>query len=460
MESTHYERFKVFIASPSDVEPERIIAERVIGNANHSCRDSLGLMVDCLNWKHLSPVALKPDEGSVQNLIIEELVRNCNVFVLILHKRYGSTEPGQKRSNTEREVNTALKMLGDGRNIMLLCYFKETETNPDPGEQEKEVVQLKARLAKRKLLFSTFKTSEEFLERFTNDLYNTILRFKVSTRKRKALSVFWQLGISEGDEHPKLNIVYPPISRAVMMPMNPDTIWLTRLAPHIVFEDHRAIQKIDKTLRILDFRHFSAYTVPCAPSDIQEVNRAWICLPRNRPGLKQLELYSQRARFRVKPPRGGGEAVLYWRPPGTGAVEFEIRSPLVRYLEIQRSGMPGGEWRAQHARIVAKDYAVLARFSDRRQDHPTTAGTLKDYFVFGIRGLGTWGAGWFIDRRYDAFLQFSGSPDVDIQMLLEVTYLNERIAKVTEVSDKGESYFRDALLTRTIRNHIKNEAGA
>lgn len=81
-------------------------------------------------------------------------------------------------------------------------------------------------------------------------------------------------------------------------------------------------------------------------------------------------------------------------------------------------------------------------------------GTLKDYFIAGIRGLGTWGAAWFIDRRYDAFKLYQDSEDANIQLLLEVTYKDERIFEVRDVSEESEGYFKKQNSLREIKRII------
>jgi len=85
-------------------------------------------------------------------------------------------------------------------------------------------------------------------------------------------------------------------------------------------------------------------------------------------------------------------------------------------------------------------------------------GKLKDYFLAGIRGLGTWGAGWFIDRRYHAIEKLCKGDDRDIQLLLEVTYRNEHVIDVRPVSHEPESYFRNEISVGTIRAVIKEYA--
>jgi hypothetical protein len=178
------------------------------------------------------------------------------------------------------------------------------------------------------------------------------------------------------------------------------------------------------------------------------MNRVWICLPRNIPALKQMEYYGEEACFKFIPRQLSHEGYIQWRP--RDSTEFiKIESPLSKYLLVQRTFMSGGQWSPNHGQIVAKDYAILARFSDKRESG------LKDYFLAGIRGLGTWGAGWFIDRRYKSFLKWENRDDVSIQLLLEVIYKNEHIHEVNDVSHMPLSYFENENDISTIQKCIQ-----
>ena len=179
----------------------------------------------------------------------------------------------------------------------------------------------------------------------------------------------------------------------------------------------------------------------------------WVCLPRNPYAVKQLKLYQNVCNFQFTARRGKIAGYLQWRN-GPDAESILVRSPLSKYLSLQRSDNPGGEWRVDLGRIVCKDYAILARFSDTRQRRSMVAGTLKDYFLAGIRGLGTWGAAWFLDRKYSTF---SGvDEDEPIQLLLEVTYQNENIVEVRDVSAEPRSYFEQQNREASIRKMIKD----
>lgn len=447
-----YQSLKIFISSPGDVSDERAVAESVIADVNNSCRDTLGIHVDAHTWKRLPPLTPNMPDETIQQMIDDE-VRRCNAFVLLLHKRYGTVEPGHTKSNTEREIEVALDMLAEGQRIMFLSYFKNLLPNSDPGDQEVRVGKLRAELESRGVFYGTFKDLSEFRERFTHDLYHTILRFYASTSKQKALRSFWQLGIPEGSVHPQLAIVYPPVDRRFMREEKPDRFWLHRLVPHVVFEDFKALQKIEKTLRLIGFRDFQFYNVRSAPDDLQDMNRLWVCLPRNEPAQRQLEIYNERARFRFVRNQGGLQ--IHWRYSQGSSNWVVIQSPLAKYLQQQRRRLAGGDWQAAHGRVFAKDFAVLARFSDPRERQPMSEGTLKDFFLAGIRGLGTWGAGWFLDRRYNALQAPCDKESANAQFLLEVSYKNERILDVRDVSDEPESYFQDENSVRRIRMRIR-----
>jgi len=218
---------KIFISSPSDVADERVIAENVIAAVNVSCRDTLGIQTEAHTWKHLPPLTGLP-ENTIQKRINEE-VRKCNVFVLLLYKRYGAIESGRKTSNTEREIEVALQMLAEDEPMILLSYFRELPPNTDRGGQEEKVRRLRVSLANRNIWFRAYQTPDEFRERFTHDLYHTILENFVFSDKQKALKRFWRFGTQEGITHPRLVIAYPPLDRYFMREEIPDKIWLKRL---------------------------------------------------------------------------------------------------------------------------------------------------------------------------------------------------------------------------------------
>jgi hypothetical protein len=450
----YYNSLKIFLASPSDVNKERQLAEEVINAVDTSCRDILGLRTECLSWNKLPPLTPLRGQGDIQEVIIKEMVLKCNIFVLIFNKRYGSISPGYSKSNTEREIETVLNIIEEGRNVTLLSYFKDTPPDPDMGEQEKKLEELKERLTKRNLFYHTYKTAEDFRNEFTHDLYYVAMKFALSTTKQKALRYFWRLGTAESQGNPKVAIIYPPMDRSYIKGEKPDHIWWERLVPPIIFEDFKAIDKIEKTLRFVGHHEITTFPTDNISEEICDMNRVWLCLPRNARAIEQLQQYESIARFKVIPRSGTTPATFLWKPDNQ-ADFITVQSPLGKYLEFQRAPHPGGEWRQENARIIAKDYAIIARFTDRTERKPTVDGTLKDFFLAGIRGLGTWGAGWFVDRKYKAFLEYENiNEDIPIQLLLEVTYKNDYIYDVKDVSNQPPDYFEKENDIDTIKQII------
>ena len=121
---TTYESIRAFISSASDVEEERNIARRVISSISDTCRDTLGIELKCVSWKDFAPVATKLPDERIQDTLNAEIPK-CQMFILIVGERYGSIEPGETKSNTQRETEIALDLLKKEKKIMFLAYFRD-----------------------------------------------------------------------------------------------------------------------------------------------------------------------------------------------------------------------------------------------------------------------------------------------------------------------------------------------
>jgi len=418
------------------------------------CRDTLDISLEIKRWEDLPPMLQNTPDETVQDIINAE-IGSCHFFVLILNKRYGNVEAGHTKSNTEREIDEILRHHQQNPKKKLLAYFRRPENNPDPGPQEEKVTELKQRLANLGVLYSEYGSPAEFQELFTHDMYNVVMRMMLSPYKRECLQKFWQFTGSPLTGRISIGIVYPPVPREFMgaCPVGVP-IWHRRIQPNIFFEDYKAIHKIKKTLQLAGYGAFRIYPNTSLPDDINLMNRIWVCAPRCEKANQRIAAYQDRARFQFLP-RTDKSARLKWK---TDAGDWiTITSPVQKYLQIQRDhASADGEWQTQFGRIVAKDFAVLARFEDDDSRHHTEDGEpLRDYFIAGIRGLGTWGAGFLLDRRAPMLADI---PDTgDAQMLIEVTYSNDRILEVRIVSDEPATYFKDQTrvphIKKVIREH-------
>ena len=451
---TTYEILRVFISSPSDVISERKVADKVIDAIGDTCKDTLGVELECVTWENFVPQTPKLPDEKIQDILNAEISK-CHIFILILWKRYGSKEPGMWKSNTEREAEIALELLKKEKKIMFLTYFRELKPDEDPGEQRQSVERFREMLQKQGVWYKGYKSVPHFQEKLTHDLYRTIMRFRLSTSKHRALSKFWVFGTPDRPTYPKLAIIYPSIERTFMGPVDDSDVWLNRLEPNIVFEDYKALQKLEKTIRLLGFRDYKIYNHDSIPSDFKFMNRFWLCLPRSPHGLQQLEQYENISRFILIPRKNRADSYFIWNKNSEN--QFVVRSPLAKYLREQRSTMDiAGNWRFEMDRIIAKDYAILARFKDTENEIAMDDHYLNDFFLAGLRGLGTWGAAWFVDRKYNAFNKLDEKEN--FQFLLEVEYRDSRIFDVRDVSDEPRSYFDNEYKTNTIRKNISSYA--
>lgn len=155
--------YRVFIASPSGLEDERKGFRDVL--AKYNARDgSRGVNFDPVGWE-----ATLGQQGRPQAIINDE-VRNCDYFVLVLHDRWGSPPgKGQFTSGTEEELSVALECLESDAHPMqqIVVVFKSVSERQlaDPGPELSKVLDFKKRLEREKtFLYQTFDDLSVFTE--------------------------------------------------------------------------------------------------------------------------------------------------------------------------------------------------------------------------------------------------------------------------------------------------------
>jgi len=251
--------------------------------------------------------------------------------------------------------------------------------------------------------------------------------------KQEALKKFWQLDIPDVVGFTPRAIIYPSVDREFMRKQGVDDLdrlLSTRLEPFIAFEHHKALQLIEQTLLLSGFSDgtFShSYSVEEMHDDEVHKHCIWICFSRNDGAKQRFMQYEHISRFRFEEAADGTQQIK-WLPKDQKE-PITVQSPLGKCLERQRTGELLGYKPKRHNAVIAKDFAILARFSKPENSR------LKDFFIAGIRGLGTWGAAWFLDQRWEQLAKLCDEQKDDVQLLLEVTYKNGIIQNVRNVSD-------------------------
>ena len=176
----------VFVASPSDLEPERNCLEEVIQELNQSWSRATGFRLELVRWETHGYPGVGQDAQDVLN---RALPNDHDIFIGLMWSRYG-TETGRAGSGTEEEFNRALERhRHHPGSIRIMFYFKDAPLAPsdiDP-DQLGRVARFREKLGSEGTLYWMFKTAEDFKQQLRLHLSRQLQRFaEVSGPRRTA----------------------------------------------------------------------------------------------------------------------------------------------------------------------------------------------------------------------------------------------------------------------------------
>ena len=155
--SRSVEAFKVFIASPGDLEKERTAVRDEIRTFTDSYMHEYGAAFSSEGWEDV-PGGLRRAQAA-----INEVVESCDYMILILGSRWGTPPDKDKNytSGTEEEFHLAKKCIEGAdspmRDVLVLFKGIPDAQLGDPGPQLKRVLKFKAELERSKeILYKTF----------------------------------------------------------------------------------------------------------------------------------------------------------------------------------------------------------------------------------------------------------------------------------------------------------------
>jgi len=452
-----------FIASPKDVENERKYAEEAVVEVSARTRDILDIALHPVSWQRFLPSAARKGE-KIQDRF-NSRVTKCGIFIGILNARYGTEISSDRRiSGTEEEFD---KAIAHRHSIEILTYFrqrsKSLRSERSLVEQAYKLQNLQRKLQDADLLYRRYGDADEFRSMIILDLFEAVLRISSETERREQLRSFFRFGVEHRRHTPSVLLGYPAIHKHAVgaeaknndRRNEPRYNWQERLLPNVVYEDFKAIQKLETIVRFIGVPDISSVTIDHPRIKASPGNRIWLCVPRNDVAQNELHGLRDRARFQFVKHMDDPRPHIVWASPEGSLIKIE--SPLSIYL--MRQGRPKtGWWNRELGEIVARDYAIISRFRMADTRYQTKDDPFYHYFVAGIRGLGTWGAAWYIDRKPDEIerlVKDSGEEDSDVQALLEVTFSNFRIVTVRNVSDEPADYFRGQMADEAIDSVIE-----
>jgi len=156
----NFKEYRVFIASPGDLSPERKVFRDTIDTINKGYGEGAKIKFNAYGWED----ELATTGYRVQS-VINEQVDAADVFVLVLHRRWGQKVSDSLYSSyTEEEFYQAYNRWKKTKKPVILTFFKNIDaaTLADPGEQLKQVLKFKEELQKLRALFKPFGTETDF----------------------------------------------------------------------------------------------------------------------------------------------------------------------------------------------------------------------------------------------------------------------------------------------------------
>jgi hypothetical protein len=151
----------VFVASPSDLEPERNRLEEVVRELNLTWSRTLRFRLELVRWETHGYPGVGVDAQEVLN---RELDDSPDIFIGLMWGRYG-TPTGRAGSGTEEEFARALARYRENQtSVRIMFYFKDAPLSPsdiDP-DQLARIQRFKESLGTEGVLHWKFLTVEEF----------------------------------------------------------------------------------------------------------------------------------------------------------------------------------------------------------------------------------------------------------------------------------------------------------
>lgn len=158
-------KYRLFLASPSDLNEEREAVSEVVSELNLSFGNPNNIVIELLKWETNSAPAIS--KTSIQEIINKD-IPEYDLFIGLLWMKFG-TPTKDFGSGTEEEFNIAhKKFISDDKSLQILFYFKNSpphsldSINP---EQLSKVMAFKNSLGEKNVMYWDFNALEE-LQKF------------------------------------------------------------------------------------------------------------------------------------------------------------------------------------------------------------------------------------------------------------------------------------------------------
>jgi len=169
--------FRLFVASPRDVQEERSRMPKVVESLNRTLGKLLNIVIELWRWEADAP----PGVGEPQALIDPELDA-ADVVLVIFWNRFG-TPASNGVTGTQGEVVRSLKRWSKSRRPQVMIYFCQRPARLERTELEQRLKLLDFRERISSLVLAVdYEEAQEFEWRVRDDLFLTISGLVVKPR--------------------------------------------------------------------------------------------------------------------------------------------------------------------------------------------------------------------------------------------------------------------------------------
>ena len=166
-------KVRIFVASPGDVSQERDIVSVVVQELRRTIGDIRGVELETVRWE----THAWPDVGDDSQDVINAQIREFDVFVGIMWKRFG-TPTKRAKSGTGEEFQRAYDLFAKYSRPKIMFYFRKAPfytTDDKELGQFRKVIQFRKKLEKLGVLFWQYDQPIDFERDVREHLIRQIL---------------------------------------------------------------------------------------------------------------------------------------------------------------------------------------------------------------------------------------------------------------------------------------------
>jgi len=169
--------FYIFLASPGDLQDERFAVKQVVDKLNQLYGRTIAWQVELLAWEDTLP-----EHGARPQEIINREVDQCDLFIGMLWRRWGSPT-GQFSSGFEEEFERARGRFQREKKPGIWLFFKKVDLEQldDPGEVLSKVIGFRrTRETAKDTLYKEFSDKQDLKDQIEQYLVRHILELALS----------------------------------------------------------------------------------------------------------------------------------------------------------------------------------------------------------------------------------------------------------------------------------------